>query len=340
MISGINVQDTLKPAFVVRINTDNLISDSVFEKITIREDTAPPVKLIRREKVKSADPKFFSDTTFLAFRNKISDVTFYDSTNFIRTLDPGSIKIVPQGFPVAAEARRDSVSIMSDNKAEGWPIPENTIRNDWLTIFIIAIALLYVLVKKATRPFLHEAGRFFLMRGIAEHPAYGKGSLFHRDSIILNFISFLIISLFIFYIASCSDLIPGDMSALSVITLAFLGISAALTTRHLICSATGVLSGKTDVFKEYIASIYMTYRFFALPAFFFVVLIAYTPLSRPEIIVSTGIILFLLIYLYRVIRLFLIFIKRNFSIFYFILYLCALEILPALIILKLTAGRF
>ncbi len=340
MISGINVQDTLKPAFVVRINTDNLISDSVFEKITIREDTAPPVKLIRREKVKSADPKFFSDTTFLAFRNKISDVTFYDSTNFIRTLDPGSIKIVPRGFPVAAEARRDSVSIMSDNKAEGWPIPENTIRNDWLTIFIIAIALLYVLVKKATRPFLHEAGRFFLMRGIAEHPAYGKGSLFHRDSIILNFISFLIISLFIFYIASCSDLIPGDMSALSVITLAFLGISAALTARHLICSATGVLSGKTDVFKEYIASIYMTYRFFALPAFFFVVLIAYTPLSRPEIIVSTGIILFLLIYLYRVIRLFLIFIKRNFSIFYFILYLCALEILPALIILKLTAGRF
>ena len=70
MISGINVQDTLKPAFVVRINTDNLISDSVFEKITIREDTAPPVKLIRKEKVKSADPKFFSDTTFLAFGTK------------------------------------------------------------------------------------------------------------------------------------------------------------------------------------------------------------------------------------------------------------------------------
>ena len=66
---------------------------------------------------------------------------------------------------------------MSDNKAEGWPIPENTIRNDWLTIFIITIVLLYVLVKKA-RPFLHEADKFFLMKGIAEHPSYGKGSLF------------------------------------------------------------------------------------------------------------------------------------------------------------------
>ncbi|MDY0097930.1 MAG: DUF4271 domain-containing protein [Bacteroidales bacterium] len=340
MVSGINVQDTLKPAFVIRINTDNLIPDSVFEKIVIREDTAPPAKLVRKEKEISPDARFLSDTTFLAFRNNISDVTFYDSTNFIRALDFKSLKIVPRGFPEIAEARRDSVTISTTNKTEGWPIPENAIRNDWLTIFTITAILLYVLVKKAAKPVLREAGRFFLMRGIAEHSTYSKGSLFYRESTILNFISFWIISLFIFCSASSSDLIPGGMPAPSFIALSFLGIAAALMARHITCSATGILSGRTDVFNEYLASVYLTYRFLALPAFFFVVIMAYTPLPKPEFMVYAGAILFFIVYLYRIIRLFLIFIKRNVSIFYFILYLCALEILPALIIVKLAAGSF
>jgi hypothetical protein len=43
-------------------------------------------------------------------------------------------------------------------------------------------------------------------------------------------------------------------------------------------------------------------------------------------------------YLIRVIRLIIIFLNRNISIFYLILYLCALEILPVLIVIKYFTG--
>jgi len=46
------------------------------------------------------------------------------------------------------------------------------------------------------------------------------------------------------------------------------------------------------------------------------------------------------LYLIRIIRLFLIFLKRSVSILYWILYLCALEFLPAAVTIKLAAGLF
>ncbi len=51
-----------------------------------------------------------------------------------------------------------------------------------------------------------------------------------------------------------------------------------------------------------------------------------------------GIIVLGILYLIRVLRLFVIFINRNISILYLILYLCALEILPILISVKYISG--
>lgn len=340
MISGIDVQDTVKPTFVIRISTDNLIPDSVFENIAIRTDTTPQLEPARKATEISPEPKFLSDTTSRATRNSISDVTFYDSANFIRVLDIKSLKMIPFGFSEKGETKQDSLTIAAGNSAEGWPLPEKTFRNDWITIFIIMAVLLYIPIKKTLNPLIRDAVRFFFLKGIAEHSSRNTSSLFYRESTILNFISFLIISLFISCIASFADHLPKGMLAPSFVIVVFLIVAGALTVRHITCSATGSLSGKTDVFNEYLASIYLTYRFFALPAFVCVVLLVYTTLLKPEFVVSAGIILFIILYLYRILRLLLIFIKRNVSIFYFILYLCALEILPALIIVKLAAGSF
>ena len=57
MITGFNPQDTIKPKLVIRINTDNLISDSVFRKLDevpehIRADSA---RLKRRTSASSGN---------------------------------------------------------------------------------------------------------------------------------------------------------------------------------------------------------------------------------------------------------------------------------------------
>jgi hypothetical protein len=111
-------------------------------------------------------------------------------------------------------------------------------------------------------------------------------------------------------------------------------IVIAIALRHFICIAAGLISGATKVFNDYIITVYQAYRFAGF--FFFVVMILffYTPLINAKSCFITGCTGIAIIYLIRVIRLFLLFINHKISIFYLILYLCALEILPVLILIK------
>ena len=95
---------------------------------------------------------------------------------------------------------------------------------------------------------------------------------------------------------------------------------------------------RQDVFREYLLGIYQSYRFGALFLVIVIILLSYTGILPVKDLIVSGIIIAGLIYLIRVIRLLIIFLNRNISIFYLILYLCALEILPVLIIVKYFTG--
>jgi hypothetical protein len=112
----------------------------------------------------------------------------------------------------------------------------------------------------------------------------------------------------------------------------------AVTSRHFICLAAGNLSGESEVFNEYLINVYQSYRFSSVILFAVVILLVYTVILPPRIIFILGAIALIIFYLLRVFRLFLIFMKRNISVLYLILYLCALEILPVLILVKYFTG--
>jgi hypothetical protein len=102
--------------------------------------------------------------------------------------------------------------------------------------------------------------------------------------------------------------------------------------------AAGRLSGEADVFNEYLIATYMSYRFSSIFLSIIVILITYTVFIPQKIWLITGLIVMIIFYVFRVSRLFLIFMKRDISILYLILYLCALEILPVLILLRYFSG--
>jgi len=72
--------------------------------------------------------------------------------------------------------------------------------------------------------------------------------------------------------------------------------------------------------------------------FLVALLILYTTLFPAKVYFSIGFYAIGILYAARVLRLFLIFINRHVSIFYLILYLCALEILPVVILVKYVTG--
>ncbi len=95
-----------------------------------------------------------------------------------------------------------------------------------------------------------------------------------------------------------------------------------------------------DAFEEYIVTIYQSYRFLGITLFLIIVLLSYTNLFPLKSLFIPGFIIAAVVYLMRIIRLFLIFMKRNISILYLILYLCALEFLPVLVLMKYFTDLF
>jgi hypothetical protein len=122
--------------------------------------------------------------------------------------------------------------------------------------------------------------------------------------------------------------------------ISFTVIILAVTMRYIICSITRKLSREYDAFGEYIVTVFQSYRFLGIILFLIIVLLSYTNLFPLKSLFIPGFITSALVYLMRIIRLFLIFMKHNISILYLILYLCALEFLPVLVLIKYFTDLF
>jgi hypothetical protein len=341
MITGFEIQDTIKPNFIIRINTDKLIPDSVFrnlDEVPAYIRNADSSRNITRTSKASPEVQI-SDTTSVCSRNSLADITFYDSLSFVRNLEQNPSVQFPGLYlnKSQAEGHENKLTIIR-NLREGDYLPVRPLHHDWLTAVMILLACLYLMARATTKNTFTEFTGFLLFRGINESSSRNIGALFSWQSTILNFITFVIISLFCYSVAELYNLIPAGTRSFipMIITLGIVIFS--VTSRHFICLATGNLTGESEVFNEYLFTVYQAYRFSSVLLSFLLVLTLYTVFLPPEVYLITGAIVLIIFYLYRVTRLFLIFMKRNISIIYLILYLCALEILPVLILVKYFAG--
>ena len=180
--------------------------------------------------------------------------------------------------------------------------------------------------------------RFFLFKGINDSSSMDVGGLFTGHSKILNLISFSIIGLFTYYAASYYDLIPAGISGIFFWLICVGIIIMAVVLRHIVCVITGAMSGEKDAFREYLSGVYQSYRFSATFLFVLILLMSYTMILPARDSFRTGVVVLGILYLIRVFRLLIIFLNRNISIFYLILYLCALEFLPVVVTVKYISG--
>ncbi|MDP4221895.1 MAG: DUF4271 domain-containing protein [Bacteroidota bacterium] len=337
MVTGYILQDTIKPKLVIRINTDKLISDSVFRKL---DETPAYLKAEALRKKKIQIPEVvITDTTSVCQRNSIADVSFYSNSEFLRNL----IKYPAGQFPSQLAGKTAQVSqgprlaIIRDLR-DGRMLSERPLHFDWILGIVFLAAYLFMIVRSKTRTMLPEMARFLMFRGINETVARDMSSVFTWQSTVLNFISFMVLGLFGYCAAAFYDFIPSGIPHFVFMLLALGLVIFGITSRHFICVAAGNLSGKQEAFNEYLFNVYQSYRFSSYVIFVLVVLLLYTVFLPPQVYFIAGLAVLGIFYAYRVARLFLIFLKLNISILYLILYLCALEILPVLILLKYFTG--
>ena len=284
---------------------------------------------------------FEPDTASVCTRNPISDVTFYDSTSFIFTIESPP----PDGFPFAlieAGARRESQEkeTLIRSLREGDSIPSQPFSGDWPVFAVMASIFLYSLISLISRRFFQDMKRFFLFRGVGDPASRDMQALFHWQSTIINLVSFLNVALFAYCAAEYFEFIPEMIPGFIFWLMCTVLVMVTVTARHLICLMTGNISDQPDAFSEYIITVYHSYRYGAVLLFLISVMIMYTGIFKTEALLLAGSLVTGATYLIRVIRLFMIFIRKSISIFYLILYLCALEFLPVVVLLKYFAGLF
>ncbi|HEY5125103.1 MAG TPA: DUF4271 domain-containing protein [Ignavibacteria bacterium] len=336
MIEGFVIQDTLKQKVFVRQDTIKQFPDSSTHKNEASGDSAHRIESIH---FKSVEIIQNTDTGSCCHRNSITDVTFNDSANIVTRIDESLLQNFPFVFTginrkILEETKADLVKHLKS----GDELPPDLLHNDWVLPVILLTVLIYGVIKAETFKFFRGVFKFISFRGINESASRDIGTLFNWQSTLFNLASFINISIFAFFSSLWNNILPSGWNGFIYWLIFFAIIISALTLRHFVCIITGNLSGEKEVFHEYLVVIYQVYRIAGLYLLAITVLILYTSLIPVNILFYAGFSLIALLYLIRVFRLFLIFINRHVSIFYLILYLCALEILPVVILLKYVTG--
>jgi len=331
----------------VQHDTITVKNTAIQDSVSLKSDSGSTIRPLQlkdtiHHKLLSvpAKPAFIiTDTISVCCSNIIADITFYDSVNAVTGIKWGNNDRFPFIFIEKNKIMHDEArAILIRQLKPGFKIPLQPLHNDWIIFIILVAAYLYAFVRTLSKNTLSSVTRFFLFRGINEAPSREIGGLFNWQSTILNLISFLILGLFGYFAASYYSVIPPSITGIAFWLISFAVIISAITLRHIVCIITGRASGERELFREYLLGIYQSYRFSALVLFVIIILMSYTNISPLRFYFITGIIALAIMYLFRITRLIIIFINRNISIFYLILYLCALEILPVVISVKYISG--
>jgi hypothetical protein len=338
-------QDTVKVKNIVLRDSVGLNPDS--SSISIKSDTLPVVEILHSNDSVIQKPAFAPrkvvitniDTTSVCSRNSVADITFYNPDNIITKM--GSYPISKFPFLLTENNMHSSTetrALLIKHLKPGLELPYKPFHGDWIIGIIMFATFLFSIISTTSKGLLSGIPRFFMFRGINDPISRDTEGIFNWQSTILNLASFLIIALFASFAATFYNLIPPGFHDILFWLISLGIIIIAITLRHFTCIITGNLSGEKMVFREYLINVYHSYRFSALFLFIIVILTSYTVLLPYRISFTSGIIVLIVMYLIRIIKLTIIFLNRNISIFYLILYLCALEILPVLISVKYFTG--
>ncbi|MDM8001644.1 MAG: DUF4271 domain-containing protein [Bacteroidota bacterium] len=222
-------------------------------------------------------------------------------------------------------------------RIDGEPRPRETVNSDMSFIVLSLSLLLITLMTVFGRRSIFSGLSSISFRRREETVPAGTSEVFSWPPILRNIFTVLNAGLFTSTALlvpglADSDLLGGSTGLTAVLAGSFL---AALLLRHLTSMILASITGLKNLFREYMTVVYNIW--FAFSAVLFVLngIILFAPLKNPLPFITAGLIVVAIFLLIRVLKLLSIFHDRHITIFYFLLYLCALEVLPVLVTLKI-----
>lgn len=211
---------------------------------------------------------------------------------------------------------------------------ERNLSPDWILLISLIVLVIFawinVIYSRFIRTILVSAFNFQLSLRFYGEP----NQVQKRISRLFDLIYFITTGLYLYMVYNYFNLNWVDIQGFKLF-LVFTGILISFSLlRVMLYEIAGWLFDQLKVFNEAIFHNFLYNKFTGIVMVPFILAIAYTNNIFLDIIVYTSLTVFISINILRLARGILFSVKKVFSIFYFILYLCTLEILPVLVIVK------
>ncbi|MGM0531655.1 MAG: DUF4271 domain-containing protein [Bacteroidota bacterium] len=334
----LETRDTVEPA-----QADSAVADSAVSKEDTTGQTAIPPDSQVQQPVQST--REITDT--IADLHNIFGVTELPISRKLYT-DPAYQNFlynIPEVKPSDSQESRtiyqpveNSMATTEKTKAE--QIKELPIKKDfqgdfdWITFILIGIFLLIGWTRLFFSKYFIALLRSFHSYNYASSLYYGKNSLTIRASTVLNLIFFLTAGTFLFQTMNYYEFsVPYPDPIVQFFSLAAFFLVWYIWN-YLTTGFIGSVFLRQTSFQEYFHNYNLYRKILGISLFPVILMLQYISPEYKAVIILIGVIIFGILYVTHILRGIVIFIKKNVSIFYLILYLCALEFLPLLVLYK------
>lgn len=217
-------------------------------------------------------------------------------------------------------------------RVDGQKLPTEKLSADFSFIILSLSLLIVTMMMTFGRKSMLTGLSYLGFRRQPELTPPDTSELFGWPSVLRNVFTALNTGLFAAISLLLTDSMTSGFVKLAVILSG--SMLAAMMIRHLTCIITAEVTGWKNVFREYMNVIYNAWFANAFLLFILNALILFAPLDNIFPFIIIGLVITAMFLIIRTLRLLSIFTYRHITISYFILYLCALEVLPVLVIMK------
>jgi hypothetical protein len=298
--------------------------DSTVNKNSTTKNVFIPIDL-NNEKIIDANDSHSSKSSDLLLIYEQDSIS-KDSTNFPNNLLSDSI-----GFELWMEQVSPTKSRLETH--EGVLIKKS--QADWMVGVGLFVLIMIAIIRFSFNKYLIRLVDSILNYQTSNNLFLEKNLRNIRGSIFLNALFFLNISFFAVLYYNFSSINTGKASSFLTFVYTLAGFLLLYFGKFIVVRIIGYIFDGVKESKEYLHTVFIYNKnlgIFLLPVTLSVPFIADFAIYFLLII---GLIIAIVFYLLRLIRGVKILFRKHVSIFYMILYLCALEILPLLVIYKL-----
>ncbi len=162
-----------------------------------------------------------------------------------------------------------------------------------------------------------------------------RGIVQKRVGLGLDLLYLVNASLFVYLLNQHFYFLKVEFQAYQFVLFSFAILSVLVLIRVLVMRLTAYIFERSELFLGFLYHYFIYSKVLGMVLIPFLIAIPYTSGNLQEVIVYTGISMILVVQLIRLIRASVYVLKNVIFLFYLILYLCVLEILPVLVVIKL-----